>query len=111
MNLNNKKLVAIENDSGLSSGETVFHYFQNGTIITGKYQGGAISEGTLIGKLTMEAKIELLYQCLTTEGELKAGQSEGTITKLTNGKLKLNFDWSWLNGNKTGGKSAYIEID
>ncbi|WP_428741239.1 hypothetical protein [Tenacibaculum sp.] len=111
MNLDNKKFVATENKSGLSSNETIFHYFQNGTTITGKYKGGAIQEGFIIGKQTQDSEIKLLYQCLTTEGELKAGESTGIISKTPNGKLKLSFDWNWLNGDLSGGKSEYLEIE
>jgi hypothetical protein len=111
MNLEGKKFVTTENKSGLSSDETIFHYFQSGTTITGKYKGGSILEGLIIGKQTQDSKIELLYQCLTTEGELKAGESRGTISETQNGKLKLQFDWNWLNGDLSGGKSEYIEIE
>lgn len=109
MNLNNKKFIAIENNSGLSSKETVFHYFQNGTIITGKYKGGAIEEGFIVGKQTEASKIELLFQCLTKEGELKVGESKGIISENLNGKLELKFEWTWLNGDLSGGTSHYIE--
>ena len=99
-----------ENKSGLSSDETIFHYSQSGNTITGKYKGGSILEGMIIGKQTQDSKIELLYQCLTTAGELKAGESKGLISETKNGKLKLEFDWNWLNGDLSGGKSEYIEI-
>ena len=111
MNINDKKFVTTENNSGLSSDQTVFHYFQSGDEITGNYKGGAIQEGFIIGKKTGEHKMELLYQCLTTEGELKAGESRGIISKNTDGLLELNFDWNWLNGDLSGGKSSYIEIE
>jgi hypothetical protein len=110
MNLDNKKFITVENKSGLSSNETVFEYFQNGKVITGKYKGGAIQEGFIVGKQTEEFKIELLFQCLTNEGDLKVGESKGIISEHENGKLKLNFDWNWLNGDLSGGKSEYIEI-
>jgi hypothetical protein len=110
MNLHDKKFVTIENKNGLSLNETIFHYFQSGTIITGKYKGGAIHEGFIVGKQIEESKIELLFQCLTKEGELKVGQSKGIISKNKNGKLELKFDWNWLNGDLSGGKSEYIEI-
>ncbi|APZ47414.1 hypothetical protein BW723_14470 [Polaribacter reichenbachii] len=112
MNLDQKKFVTSENKNGLSSDETYFQYFQEGTTITGKYKGGSIVKGLIIGKQIEDTnKIELLYQCLTTNGELKAGKSKGIIEKLPNGKLKLKFDWNWLNGDLSGGKSEYIEID
>ncbi|WP_010523518.1 hypothetical protein [Aquimarina agarivorans] len=111
MDLDNKKIVTVKNENGLSSDKTIFHYFQKGKTITAKYKGGCVLEGFIIGKELQSSKIELLYQCLTIEGELKAGRSEGVVSKTTDGKLKLNFDWNWLNGDLSGGKSEYIEID
>ncbi|HAA15613.1 MAG TPA: hypothetical protein DCE41_29450 [Cytophagales bacterium] len=111
MDLNDRRFVTIENNSGLSSDETVFHYFQNGDIITGRYQGGAILEGNLVGKQVDGSKIQLLFQCLTQDRELKVGESTGTISRNPAGKLQLKFDWRWLNGDLSGGKSEYIEID
>lgn len=98
------------NENGLSSNETIFQYYQRGTVITGNYAGGAIQEGFLIGKLSGEVTIELLYQCITTAGELKAGRSVGTISVTPHGKLQLDFDWNWLTGDRSGGKSVYIEL-
>ncbi|MEL6534546.1 MAG: hypothetical protein AAFQ98_04000 [Bacteroidota bacterium] len=111
MNLHDKRFVALENESGLSGSETVFHYFQQGEVITGTYQGGAILEGSIVGKKVAEDKIELLFQCLTQDKELKVGQSEGEITEDASGKLQLKFTWNWLNGDLSGGKSEYLEID
>lgn len=110
MDLNNKKFVPLENKNGLSSNETIFHYFQNGTVITGQYKGGAIQEGYIVGKQIDENKIKLLFQCLTKEGELKAGESKGIVIENKDGKLELKFDWNWLNSDLSGGKSEYIEI-
>ena len=52
MNLDNKKIVTTENKSILSSNETGFHYSQSGKTIIGKYKGGSILEGPIIGKQT-----------------------------------------------------------
>ena len=110
MNLDNKRFVTVDNQKGLSSNETVFHYFQNGEVITGQYKGGAIQEGFIVGKQTTENQIELIFQCLTTDGELKVGESQGTVSTNAQGKLELKFDWHWLNGDLSGGTSAYIEL-
>lgn len=107
--LNDKYFVTAENKSGLSSDETIFHYMQNGNTITGTYSGGAISQGFLVGKQTGADSISLLYQCITTDGELKAGESSGKLSRNMEGKLQIHFDWSWLNGDLSGGKSVYIE--
>ncbi len=111
MDLHNKKFITTGNDKGLSSDETIFHYFQQGNTITGAYKGGSIKEGAIVGKQTGNNTIELLYHCLTIEGELKAGESKGTLSRNQEGKLELHFDWNWLNGDRSGGQSAYIEIE
>jgi len=110
MNLNNKKFRTFENKEGLSSNETIFHYFQEGNFITAQYQGGAIEKGFILGKQIADNEIELLYQCLTKEGELLAGESKGRISLNEDQKLEIHFDWRWLNGNQSGGKSHYIEM-
>nr|WP_236669099.1 hypothetical protein [Aquimarina mytili] len=94
----------------MSSNETIFRYYQNDKIITGSYKGGAIFKGTIVGKQTGSNTIELLFQCITDNGELKSGESKGTITKDSSGKLQLRFVWTWLNGDQTGGTSEYIEL-
>lgn len=111
MNLNNKKFVTTQNKNGLSSDETIFYYKQEGNIISATYKGGAIKKGLIIGKQIEDSKIELLYQCITIEGELKAGHSIGKVSFTNEGKLKLNLDWNWINGDLSKGKSEYIEID
>ena len=52
----------------------------------------------------------MLYQCMTTENQLKAGKVIAKITLSENQKIKLRFDCKWLNGNRTSGKSEYIEL-
>lgn len=111
MDLHDKRFVTVGNLSGLSSEETIFHYFQAGEVITGEYSGGAIKVGFIVGKQTGNNTIELLYQCITVEGELKAGDSRGVVSRMTDGKMRIEFDWSWLNGDLSGGKSEYIELD
>ncbi len=110
MNLNNRQFKTKENHRGLSSDETLFHYYQVGDLITGIYSGGKIKSGHIIGKQIAEDSIEILYQCITTEGQLMAGESKGVITKTADDLLEIKFDWQWLNGDKSGGRSHYIEI-
>ncbi|OJJ17324.1 hypothetical protein BKI52_31995 [marine bacterium AO1-C] len=111
MNLHNKKFRAVANNQGLSSNETTFQYYQKGETITGVYNGGKIVEGSIVGKQTGDYTIELLFQCLTTEGELLSGTSQGTLTLNQAGKMEIQFDWHWFNGDQSGGKSHYIEVE
>ena len=108
--LNNKKFISIENKKGLSSTETVFHYHQSGNVITGSYSGGPIKEGFIVGKAVSSDNIELLFHCITNEGELMSGESKGVISTSEDGSLRLKFIWSWLNGDRSGGISEYKEL-
>ena len=107
--INNKKFLTIGNESGLSTEETIFYYYENDSVVTGSYSGGLITQGQIIGKRLPNNHLELAFQCVTEEGALKSGQSKGIISKNNNGKLTLSFDWFWLNGDKSGGQSFYIE--
>lgn len=108
--LHHKKFITTENKNGLSSSETIFAYFQKGNTITGTYQGGEIKEGFVVGKQVSDTEIELLFQCITSTGDLKAGTSQGIISTDSEGKLLLNFTWQWLNGDQSSGTSSYIEL-
>lgn len=109
-NINSTTFVTTGNKEGLSNSNTTFHYFQKGNLITGNYSGGDIIQGQIVGKVIGENKIQLLFQCLTKENELLSGQSIGKIDLNKNDLLTLCFDWSWLNGNQSGGISNYVQI-
>lgn len=113
MNLNNKKFVTAENENGLSSDKTVFYYSENEQgIITATYSGGSIVHGNILGKrIEKSNKFELQYHCLTTNNELKTGESKGIITKNKDGRLILKMNWNWLNGDVSSGTSKYVEIN
>ncbi|OEK00251.1 hypothetical protein BFP97_01415 [Roseivirga sp. 4D4] len=107
--LDQKRFVTAENKSGLASHETVFEYQQNGETITGSYQGGLIKIGHIVGKQVNADTIALLYHCITNEGALMAGESTGKLS-MKGELIQINFDWNWLNGDRSGGKSEYIEV-
>ena len=108
--LNNRRFTVANNTHGLSGAGTVFYYFVEGDAISGTYQGGRIRLGTQVGRVTGVDTIELLYQCLTLEGELLAGWSRGTVGVDQAGRITLSFVWGWLSGATGGGESSYVEI-
>ena len=108
--LNNRRFTVANNTHGLSGAGTVFYYFVEGDAISSTYQGGRIRLGTQVGRVTGVDTIELLYQCLTLEGELLAGWSRGTVGVDQAGRTTLSFVWGWLSGATGGGESSYVEI-
>ena len=55
--------------------------------------------------------MNMLYQCLTTDNQLKAGKALAKITRTGNEKMKLSLNWEWLTNNNEKGNSEYIEIE
>jgi hypothetical protein len=109
--LHQQSFVAVENSHGVSDAHTVFHYLIDGDNISGTYTGGAVVLGTLVGQVTGENTIKLLYQCITIEGELLAGWSEGVVQAADLGRTKLVFEWAWLHGATGGGTSCYVSCN
>lgn len=108
--LNNRQFAVANNTQGLSGTGTVFHYLVEGDVISSTYQGGRIRTGQQVGRVTGPDTIELLFQCLTTEGELLAGWSRGTVGVDDAGRTTLAFVWGWLSGATGGGESSYVEV-
>lgn len=110
LNFSNKKFALLENSAnGKVDTDTIFIYKQKGNLVTADYHGGNIKYGKIIALLNKD-KLDMLYQCLTNDNQLKAGKAIANITVTENQKIKLSLDWEWLNANKTSGKSEYIEL-
>jgi len=109
--LHNRRFTVANNAQGLSGSGTVFHYHvEEEGAISGTYQGGRIRIGQQVGRITGPDTIELLYQCLTTNGEMLAGWSRGTVGVDQAGRTTLSFVWGWLSGAAGGGESSYVEL-
>jgi hypothetical protein len=110
-NFDNKRFALNQNsDSGQVNPETVFEYKQNGNLVTADYYGGTIKYGKIIAVLK-DDELNMLYQCLTTDNQLKAGKAIAKISLSENGKIKLNLNWEWLTNRNEKGNSEYVEID
>lgn len=107
-NFNNKTFSLIENSElGKANSKTVFKYKQEGDLVTADYHGGTIKYGKIIAHLK-ENKLHMLYQCITTNNELKAGKAIADISITQNNKIKLKLNWEWLDKDEKG-VSEYIE--
>ncbi len=106
---NNKTFSLIENsEKGKVNSDTIFKYKQDGNIVTADYYGGSVKYGKIIAHLK-DNKLDMLYQCITTENELKAGKAIAKISLTEDHKIKLALNWQWLNKEQETGVSEYIE--
>jgi hypothetical protein len=89
--------------------ETFFEYKLQDNLVTADYFGGTIKYGKIIAELK-EDELNMLYQCFTTDNQLKAGKAIAKISMTDKGKIKLNLNWEWLTNGNEKGVSEYIEI-
>lgn len=110
INYHNKTFVPIQNtENGESSSQTVFHYKQEGNILTSTYSGGEILKGQLIGLVDERGNIEMRYQQVNQKGELRTGKCSSKPEILANGKIRLHEKWEWTSGDRSKGESTLEE--
>ncbi|HOY94970.1 MAG TPA: n-acetylglutamate synthase [Catalimonadaceae bacterium] len=108
-NLNNKTFRIVTNsDHGKVDSNTLFRYKQEGDQVSAEYEGGNILKGNVLAKMEDES-MKMMYQCLTTDNELKAGRAVARLSMLQSGKIYMKLDWEWLGENTGKGHSEYIE--
>ncbi len=95
--------------NGEVSGETVFHYRQDGEVLSGDYSGGTIVAGQLLGTVRPDGSLEFLYHHINASGELMSGRCEST-PRVEDGVLVLAERWQWLTGDRSSGTSEVEEI-
>ncbi|MDW7692479.1 PhzF family phenazine biosynthesis protein [Flammeovirgaceae bacterium SG7u.111] len=96
--------------AGEVSGETVFEYFQRGTVLTGTYGGGSISQGQLLGNVNEGGSLSFIYQHLNAEGEFRTGKCESVPRLLADGLVELSEKWEWTSGKSGSGESVLEEF-
>lgn len=109
--LHNRRFEVAGNTHGLSGAGTVFEYQVDGAAITSTYKGGRIRTGHQVGHVTGPDTFDLLFHCITTDGEILSGRSRGKVDVDEAGRTTLSFVWAWLSGASGGGESSYVELD
>ena len=111
INYNNRKFRAVQNtENGETSAETVFHYRQEGNILTAEYAGGKIVKGHLIGLVDEAGDIDMRYHQVNSAGELMTGVCQSKPEILENGKIRLHETWEWTSGDMSRGESIIEEV-
>lgn len=107
---NNKTFALLENsENGKVSRDTVFEFKQDDDLVTADYYGGSIRYGKIISELKGK-QLNMLYQCMTVDNELKAGKAIADISFNENGKIMLRLAWEWLGDQQKKGVSEYVEV-
>lgn len=111
MNYNGKKFRPIQNtENGETSEETVFHYKQDGNILTSSYSGGKILQGHLIGIVDDDGNIDMRYHQVNVDHELMTGRCLSKPEVLDDGRIRLHESWQWTSGDQSTGTSIIEEL-
>ena len=110
--LDGKIFTSLENTAnGEVGADTLFHYHQEGDLISADYAGGSIVKGHLLGKMFPDGTLEFRYHHINVDGEFMLGQCHSTPELLADGRLQFHEKWQWLSGDKSSGESIIIEIE
>jgi hypothetical protein len=111
-NFDGKLFVSIANTENGEVGEdTLFHYHQDGNIVTAEYEGGSIMKGHLIATVLSDGKLDMRYHQVNCNGDLMIGKCLSTPEIMEDGRIKLKEQWQWLSGDMPAGYSEIVEID
>jgi len=109
-NYHNKKFRALSNSpTGEVDTELIFHYKQEGNVLSCNYSGANIIKGHLLGIVDEKGVINMQYHQINKQGILRSGKCTSTPEVLSNGKLRLHESWEWTSGDQTIGKSVLEE--
>lgn len=111
MMYNNRFFRPVANsENAETSGETLFHYKQEGNILTSEYKGGKIVKGHLIAWVDEKGNIDMRYHQINDKGEIMTGICHSKPEILPNGKIRLHETWQWTSGDKSSGNSILEEV-
>lgn len=111
INYHNKKFRSSQNSpNGEVDNSTLFHYSQQGNIVTGTYSGNQILGGQLIATADDTGILNMRYQHLNKDGHFKYGHCTSTPEMLPNGKIRMHEKWKWDCDDFSEGESIIEEI-
>ncbi|MDQ6826438.1 MAG: n-acetylglutamate synthase [Candidatus Eremiobacteraeota bacterium] len=96
--------------SGEVSAATIFEYHQSGRIVWAQYSGGSIKMGTLLANVSEDGSLDMVYQQINDQGELRTGKCISTPSILEDGRIRLQERWQWTNGDLSRGDSTVDEL-
>ena len=108
---NGRRFRPVQNTAnGETSVETIFHYHQEGKVLTSTYSGGRIISGHLIALVDEDGGIDMRYHQVNDRGELMTGTCRSLPELLPEGRICLHESWQWTSGDGSSGSSVLEEI-
>ena len=110
MNLAGKTFRLMANSSnGTVDGDTAMTFVSDDDRgVTAVYGGGTIRSGQVIAVRQDASTVEMLYQCITSGGDLKAGRAVARFEQTPGLPPRMRLDWRWLTGDGSAGESEWV---
>jgi hypothetical protein len=110
INYHNKIFAAISNtENGAVETGMLFHYQQNGHIVTCSYAGATIQIGHLMALVDAQGHLDMRYHQVHIDGTIMAGTCISKPEILPDGRIRLNEKWRWTTGDGSAGESILEE--
>ena len=111
INYNGRVFRPVESsESGEAGSDTLFYYYQSGSVVWADYSGGAVLRGHLIAFAAPDGSLDMRYHHVNRSGELMTGICRSMPEVLADGRLMLNEEWQWTSGDRSTGSSRLEEV-
>lgn len=100
-----------QSENSETSEKTVFHYHQEGNVLSAEYSGGKVKKGHLIGLVEPDGTIQMCYHQVNDQDELMTGICTSVPEILPDGKIRLHETWQWTSGDHSSGTSTLDECE
>jgi hypothetical protein len=96
-------------DQGVVGSDTRLHFRQKGSRVLGRYSGGAVSRGCLVGRLA-GSRLVFRYAQVEASGEIHGGTSSCEVQRRRDGRTRIveHFTWRTRPGS---GTNVFDELD
>ena len=112
INYNDRTFRIISNSgNGDVNAETIFHYQQQGFLVSATYSGGGVLFGHLVGLVDADGVMDIRYHHVNDSGELMTGVCFSVPQVGEDGRLRLHEKWQWTCGDGSSGESIAEETE
>lgn len=110
INYNGKIFASVQTtENGEVNGNTIFKYYQEGSVVWADYSGGGILKGHLIATVNQHGELDMRYHHVNEKGEIMTGKCYSRPVLLPEGKLQLHEEWQWTCRDYSSGHSIIEE--
>ncbi len=109
INYHNRKFRTLPDSPEDNSG-TVFHYSQEGDIVTATFKATNILSGSLIAVMDDTGDLDIRYSYVNPDYDLVTGICRSTPTIMADGRIRLYERWQQTSGEMKKGHSIQEEI-